>query len=357
MEILLTRDQFRAAVFARDGGKCVICRSMGKDSPGQDAHHILERRLYPDGGYFLSNGAALCGDCHIRAEETRLSVEEIRCACGLLPHPTFATVPASIELPPHLYPDTCYDKWGNPVLRSGQRLRGELYDDVSVQKILSPVLHLFTEKVKYPRTFHLPWSPGMRNEDRMLDPKVVDSWRTMEVVVTEKMDGENTTLYTDYMHERSLDYEAHASRDRVKAMWGRMHFDIPEGWRVCGENLTAKHSIKYERLPHYFQVFSIWNRLVCLSWKDTVEYAALMDLIVVPVLWHGHFDQFDHEEFEESMDFKSHEGYVIRPKESFSLREFPFKVGKYVRKGHVQESHGHWARRRVEFNGLEAGVV
>ena len=53
----LTRDQFRNGVFARDGHKCVLCQA-----PGQDAHHIMERRLFPDGGYYLDNGATVCRD-------------------------------------------------------------------------------------------------------------------------------------------------------------------------------------------------------------------------------------------------------------------------------------------------------
>jgi hypothetical protein len=38
--MLLTREVFRTAVFARDGDRCVIC-----GAPGQDAHHIVERQL------------------------------------------------------------------------------------------------------------------------------------------------------------------------------------------------------------------------------------------------------------------------------------------------------------------------
>ena len=38
MNKLLTRDQFREAVFARDNHKCVFCHQ-----PAVDAHHILER--------------------------------------------------------------------------------------------------------------------------------------------------------------------------------------------------------------------------------------------------------------------------------------------------------------------------
>jgi len=50
--ILLDRDSFREFVFVRDGHKCVIC-----GAPKKDAHHIIERRLFSNGGYFIENGA------------------------------------------------------------------------------------------------------------------------------------------------------------------------------------------------------------------------------------------------------------------------------------------------------------
>jgi hypothetical protein len=83
------------------------------------------------------------------------------------------------------------------------RLRGELFDDESVQKILSPVLHLFLDYVKYPRTYHLPWSPGMTKDDRQI--KSIDVFEGKDIVVTLKMDGENTNWYKDYCHARSLE--------------------------------------------------------------------------------------------------------------------------------------------------------
>jgi hypothetical protein len=55
MNILLTRDNFRNSVFERDKHLCVICKE-----PAVDAHHILERRLFPDEGYYIDNGASLC---------------------------------------------------------------------------------------------------------------------------------------------------------------------------------------------------------------------------------------------------------------------------------------------------------
>ena len=123
---LFTRDAFRDAVFARDGWRCVVC-----GNPAQDAHHIMERRLFPDGGYYLNNGASLCGEHHLLAETTELSVEEIREACGI---PKSAAV-----LPEHMYACEMYDKWGNLVLPSGFReVVGQRAARVAVADLGSP---------------------------------------------------------------------------------------------------------------------------------------------------------------------------------------------------------------------------
>jgi len=92
-----------------------------------------------------------------------------------------------------------------------------------------------------------------------------------DVVVTEKMDGENTTLYSDGLHARSVDSRHHPSRAWIKAFHAQWRHLIPEGWRLCGENLFAQHSIHYERLPSYFMLFSIWDEHNhCLSWNETL---------------------------------------------------------------------------------------
>jgi hypothetical protein len=227
-DALLSRDDFREGVFARDHHRCVIC-----DAPAQDAHHILERRLFSDGGYYLSNGASLCGQHHIEAEQTTLSVETIREKAGII-------APA---LPTHFYPDERYDKWGNIILPNGRRTKGELFGDESVQKILSQggVLGEFTSYVKYPRTLHLPWSPGATSDDRIHTN--LSGFEGEEVVITEKMDGENTSLYRDYYHARSLDSNSHPSQSWARQFHAQISWNIPEGWRVCAENLYARHSI------------------------------------------------------------------------------------------------------------------
>jgi hypothetical protein len=100
--------------------------------------------------------------------------------------------------------------------------------------------------IKYPRTPHLPWSPGASSDDVFL----IDTQMFMgkSVVITEKMDGENTTLYPDHLHARSLDSRHHPSRTWVKQWHQTLAHDIPQGWRICGENLYAQHSVSYTQL-------------------------------------------------------------------------------------------------------------
>ena len=70
---------------------------------------------------------------------------------------------------------------------------------------------------KYPKTFHLPWSLGATNDDKIL--KSIDHLLGKEVVITEKKDGENCNLYCDHIHARSLETPHHPSQNYVKKMW------------------------------------------------------------------------------------------------------------------------------------------
>lgn len=324
--MLPTREQFREGVFQRDNGKCVFC-----DAPAVDAHHIMERRLWPDGGYYLDNGASVCQEHHLACERTDITVEEVREACGI----------TTKCIPPHLYPDHVYDKWGNHIydVKKDLRAKGELFYDESVQKIIKNHLDKFLPFVKYPRTYHLPWSEGCTDDDRMLQN--ISAFEGRRVIVTEKMDGENATLYTNYYHARSIDGNSHPSQKWIKAYAANRAYNIPEGWRVCGENLYATHSIHYENLECYFQVFSIWNdKNNCLSWDETVEWCDLLDFVMVPVLYDGIYDEMLIKSLYKNRE--ETEGYVIRVADGFHYSEFSHKVGKFVRKDHVKPTQHNW---------------
>ena len=337
-QTLLTRDDFRSGVFARDDHKCVVCKA-----PAVDAHHIMERRLFPDFGYYLDNGASVCEECHIKCEKTIITVEQLRELIGC----------SKPILPPHLYSDQIYDKWGNIILPNGQRVRGELFDDENVQKILKDVLHTFTNYVKYPRTHHLPWSENMSDDDRLIES--LDAFKDREIIVTEKLDGENTTLYNDHCHARSIDSSNHPSRNWLKNFWGSIRYDIPNGWRICGENLYAQHSIPYDKLPSYFMGFSVWNeKNVCLSWDETLEWFELLNIIPVYTIYRGIFDEKLIKNIK--LNSEKQEGYVVRVTDSFSYGEFRYKVGKYVRKDHIRTVK-HWIHGQpIVPNGLREKI-
>ena len=336
---LLTRDKFREEVFTRDKFKCVFC-----DKPAVDAHHILERRLWPDGGYYLENGASVCSEHHLACERTAISVEDVRHAAAI----------TKIVVPEHFYDDHVYDKWGNPVLGDGRRGKGELFFDTSVQKVLGEggVLDLFTNRVKYPRTNHLPWSPGVTDDDRIMSD--LSPFIGKRVIATKKMDGENTNMYSDGIHARSLDSKGGVDRDWVKRYWSTFAHEIPENWRICGENLWAEHSIHYNDLPSYFLGFSVWNEFnVCLGWEDTLEYFNLLGITPVPVIYDGIWDEKLIRDIDKTLNWGTDEGYVVRIADSFTYGQFKNSIAKYVRKGHVQTTK-HWrAGRQFIPNGIK----
>lgn len=304
----MERDAFREAVFHRDGGQCVVpwC-----DHYAVDAHHLMERALWTDGGYHLDNGVSLCEGHHKEAEANVLSPDDLRQWAGI----------TNVILPDGLEYDKEYDKWG---------------------------------RVKYPRTYHLPWSPGRTKDDKVMES--LEAFKGREVVVTEKIDGENTTIRRDGTHARSLDTGYHATRTWVRNLQGRIGWEIPEGWRLCGENVQGKHAIEYSTLPTFFLLFSIWNSdNVCLSWEDTEEYALMLGLKTVPVLWQGKWEDF-YPTFPTSTFKPAYsdeiEGYVVRVADAFDYSDFATHVGKYVRADHVDPSNRHWKQGVTEFNRM-----
>ncbi|MFJ5220185.1 RNA ligase family protein [Streptomyces sp. NPDC088354] len=202
-------------------------------------------------------------------------------------------------------------------------------------------------RTHYPRTPHLPWSPGAASDD--VRARDLDGLRGREVVVTEKLDGENTTLYTDGLHARSPDSVHHPSRAWVKALQGRIGPGIPAGRRVCGENLFARHSLAYEALDSWFYGFSVWDGDDCLDWDSTTRFLHRLGVPVPPVLWRGTFDERALRALR--VDTTRQEGWVVRTTEGFRREEFGRRVAKWVRPDHVR-TDTHWMHAAVVENGL-----
>lgn len=119
--VLLSRTDFDKYVKLRSMGYCAFCEQLAVDS-----HHVLDRKLFPDGGYYLGNGAALCELHHKLAEATALSVEEVRAKAHIV----------EPVLPPGFDPAKTYDKWGNQVISPEVILLGPLKLDLGCRKAL-----------------------------------------------------------------------------------------------------------------------------------------------------------------------------------------------------------------------------
>ena len=206
-------------------------------------------------------------------------------------------------------------------------------------------IHMAAEK--YPRTFHFPFSEGATDDDR-----IQAEWQDIlqqELVITEKLDGENTCLKANGVYARS-----HGAVNRNP--WARPVWDIWErighslgDLHVFGENMYAVHSIEYACLGHYFYVFAIRDGAQWLSWDETAEYAQILELPLVPLVARGHFTENDlkkiitQKQREGSLLGGTSEGVVCRTAAIFHNDDFANCVLKYVRHNHVQTDE-HWTR-------------
>ncbi len=200
---------------------------------------------------------------------------------------------------------------------------------------------------KYPRTYHFPFSEGATSDDR-----IQAQWQGIlqhELVLTEKLDGENSCIKSNGVYARS-----HGAVNRnpwskpVWDIWERVGHTLGD-LHVFGENMYAVHSLEYTRLAHYFYVFAIRDGETWLSWEDVQAYAQLLDLPVVPLIQQDNFDEkslvksIHQQQSNSSRLGGASEGVVCRVATAFSNNVFSENVIKYVRKNHVQTDQ-HWTR-------------
>lgn len=201
----------------------------------------------------------------------------------------------------------------------------------------------------YPRTPHLDFSPGATSDDKHATKATLDYLKSgIDLVVTEKYDGGNISFYPDYFHARSKDSGTHAWDTLAKSLWSRVRFDIPKGWRISGESMYARRSVAYENLDAPVYIIGIWNdKNNLISWDETEEWAKLIGLPTVPVIYRGTDYKEASTAWEKKFDTSFSEGFVIRDAGEFSYDEFSSHIAKWVRSNHVQ-TRADW-RHRTDF--------
>lgn len=206
---------------------------------------------------------------------------------------------------------------------------------------------------KYARTYHLPWSPGSTNDDRISDS--VESLIGIDIVITEKLDGENCGMTKGGVYARShAAYTTSPWSREVRQIHQRIANDLDEGVFLFGENMEGIHSIEYSNLKSYFYIFGVRDNNIWIPWEGVEEYSILLDIPTVPVLFKGSVSS--EKELKQLTDSLvkqpselggQREGIVVRNANMFHNDDFSTNVMKWVRKGHVQTDE-HWTRNWVK---------
>lgn len=354
----MTRNSFRERCVSRDGGECIVptCDrevTPSPDGPGE-VHHIIERKLWEDGGYFPANGASVCNPHHRMAEE-------------------------------NIIPPQAFWRWAgvdNPVVPVEDTTDGEGYIDVDKwgEPLESPAWQEHRKYIKYPSTRHLPFSHEREADDTA--HREVDAFLDIPLVATIKMDGGNCMLVQDPDDPIRARNGRHADKEHfdMAKQWyweNNLYSDIPEYLQIFGEWLYAKHSIHYgcdcdeecedvgPALRDYFQVFGVYDTRynLWLGWHETQQVAQEIGLTMTPKATPPAFSIGEFDNRQEFWDYawglsqnvvnQGHEGIVIRSALPFHYGQIEERLGKYVRPGHVKEGETHWSKRPLVQNRLQ----
>lgn len=217
------------------------------------------------------------------------------------------------------------------------------------------------EKTKYFRSMHFPFSPGTTSDDRITQD--YSFLENKEVVILEKLDGENNSICEGGIYARS--HGAYAEKPWNNCIWSihdRIKHQLGEDNFVFGENMYAPHSITYEKLDAFFYVFGVREDGNFLSWDDICLYAGMLNLPTVPVIKRGVFSDIKSEVEEivknpsvfgsiDSAEGKpcTMEGVVVRTVDGFHQNDSDAHLLKWVRKDHVKTDE-FWARRWITAN-------
>ena len=214
--------------------------------------------------------------------------------------------------------------------------------------------------MKYPRTYHVPFSPGATTDDKKLsEEEFIKYFCNKRLVFTEKLDGENLAITHFDCYARSHGAPTRSpwsmniwANDGI--MW-QVKSSLGEDEIIYGENLYGEHSIHYDRLTSYYHIFAANNGRMWYSWDDVELMGKILNLPTVPVLGTGYVTSVDElkgiiDEYmnEPSAYGDTKEGIVIRTVDEFPVlvdgkSVFHQHVCKYVRANHVQTDE-HWTK-------------
>lgn len=209
--------------------------------------------------------------------------------------------------------------------------------------------------MKYPHTPYFRFSPSVDKEDvRETGYFDLRNFLNKDILFTTKMDGSNCVMTNEKIAARNGVHATRKSFDYAKGLHAQIANRIPENYYVFGEWLYATHSIYYDNLSGFIQLFAIFDadEERWLSWDDVVVMSSLLGFVTVEYSKIYNFNNTKELEaaiceYADKQIVAGNEGIVVRNVGSFT--DFKTNVAKYVRKDHVQTDQ-HWSQQKVKRN-------
>ena len=110
----------------------------------------------------------------------------------------------------------------------------------------------------------------------------IDVFSKMDLVLTEKLDGQNNSLnrYGAYARSHSAPTQHPWDKEMIN-LWNSIKNDLGD-LELFGESMYAVHSIEYRKLDSYFYLFGLRQNGVWLSWEEVCFWAKMFDLPTAP---------------------------------------------------------------------------
>lgn len=252
--------------------------------------------------------------------------------------------------------------------------------------------------LKYPRTRHMEGSRLQVGD--MADDKPIKDLKGQSLIVEEKLDGANSAVSFDATGNLLLQSRGHY----LNGGWRERHFALLKTWAAThaqllhpvlghryvmyGEWMYAKHTVYYDRLPHYFMEFDVLDRDngAFLSTSARRRLLTGLPIMPVPVVHDGPLTSVDHlNSLTRPTPFKSDdwrdalamaatksgsradmveqqtedsdlaEGlYIKHEDDDHVIDRFKFVRADFIQA--IEAADGHWQDRPVLANELTEGV-
>ena len=218
--------------------------------------------------------------------------------------------------------------------------------------------------IRFPRTPHLAVLGTVNvRDDKVMSPQAARTFLEEDVIVEEKVDGENLGLSVLdgrlVAQSRGSYVELGGTSFRGLAAWlhlraSRIARELGEDLVLFGEWCAVRHSVPYDALPDWLLVFDVYDHRSRAFWKldERDLLAEALQLARVPRLATGRFDLADLRRLlgTSRLGATPMEGLVLRQTQR------PDRRAKLVRPEFLQAIGEHWRSGPVELNRL-AGLT